>query len=88
MKKEKEIAKIYKKCHQIKIGMSIGEVYQILDNKIYPEQIIKLDRDSVHYTHYLRYPAMLDYEYHLSIEVDPAETKVLNVIGCDETKND
>lgn len=73
---ELKLKKIYSKCHLIKEGMMLKDMYRILGNDIYPEYEIEMS-PGYEYHHFLKYPPRLDYEYYLSIEIDPDKTKVV-----------
>lgn len=82
LKRKEEIKELHQKCRHLKSGMTIKEMYQILDNDIRPGPIIRRSANS-HYHHYLQYPAKSAKKTPLLIEVDRAEKIIIDVIGCD-----
>lgn len=80
---ELELKRIYSKECLIKNGMSLTEVYQLLDTRIKPQLHIQFNRKDSSYRHTVYYPPMWNREYYLLIEYNPYTSEVINYADCD-----
>ncbi len=80
--KQSQLGELHAKKCLIRNGMTLPEVYEILDTDIKPKVDIQLRRDSA-YHHTVYFPPLLNSEVPLIIEYKPYTGEVLNYWECD-----
>jgi hypothetical protein len=83
---ESQLKQVYEKECFIKNGMTLTEVYEMLDTEIEPRIVIRFNGRDTTYSHRAIFPMRWNSETQLIIKFDPFTSEVINYPLCDGEK--